>query len=213
MTTISATVMAHPKRKARAEELLRELEQYPFVDPSITWDEQNDEWHTGERALKQGIGKAEWHVVIQDDAILSPGFYDNLQGALAAAPKRTLISLYTGTARPLGQRVKIAVDKARIANASWLSHYLLFWGVGICIPSAHIEHALEFVEGRTEDYDVRLGIFYQRNMLPVYYTQPSLVDHDDAVGSLLGHGEGSQPRVAHELAVGPVIWNSQPVAI
>lgn len=208
---ISITIMAHPNRKAQAEALLDQLRQYSFCDISITWDELNNEWHTGERALRAGIGKGEWHIVVQDDAILSPFFYENVLGAINNVPVKTLISLYVGTARPFGDRVKVAVNKAYYAT--WLRHMLLLWGVGILIPSDHIEPMLEFISGRDELYDTRIGIFYQRNRLPVYYTMPSLVDHDDEIGSLLDHGHGPEPRIAHRLADGLISWNKDVIDI
>lgn len=201
--------MAHPKRKAEAEALAAELRQYPFTEVTITWDQINQEWDTGKRSLEQGIGKGDWHLVIQDDAVLTPHFYDNLTGALAAAPARTLISLYVGQARPLGKRVKIAVDKAY--HATWLRFNMLTWGVGIILPSDHIEPLLDFVCDPHYDvtpYDVRVGMFYTRNMLPVLYTMPSLVDHCEQLGSLLDHDESAtEPRVAHRTAAGLVSWN------
>lgn len=202
---ISITIMAHPSRKVQAEALLDQLQQYAFCDISIIWDELNIEWDTGSRALRYGVGKGEWHVVIQDDAILTPCFYDNIVGAIKHCPTKTLISLYTGTARPFGDRVKDAVGRAYYAT--WLRYMLLLWGVGLVIPSDHIEPMLEFVADRDEQYDMRIGIFYQRNMLPIYYTMPSLVDHDDDIGSLLGHGQAPEPRVAHRLATGLIVWN------
>lgn len=208
---ISIAIMAHPKRKAQAEALLAELQQYTFCDIGIIWDEMNIEWHTGERSLRFGVGKSDWHVVIQDDAILTPCFYDNIVGAIKSVPTKTLISLYTGTQRPFGERVRAAVDKAYYAT--WLKHYMLFWGVGILIPTDHIEPMLEFISDRTENYDTRIGIFYQRNMIPVYYTMPSLVDHDDDLGTLLNHGDGITKRVAHRVATGLVSWNKDVIDI
>lgn len=203
--------MAHPKRSKEATKLSLELGGYPFADESITWDKHNEEWETGVRALRAGVGKGDWHVVIQDDAILSPHFYDNLLGAINNVPHRTLISLYTGTSRPLGKRVKAAVDKAQYAT--WLQYWLLMWGVGIAIPSNHIEPMLEFVADREEVYDTRIGIFYQRNRIPIYYTMPSLVDHDDDLGSLLEHGKAKGGRVAHKLATGLIKWNNDVIDI
>lgn len=208
---ITVTVMAHPSRKEAAQALAKALKGYPFMDVSITWDERNDEWHTGERSLRRGIGRGAWHLVIQDDAILTPDFYANLQGAISTLPLKTLVSLYTGTARPFKDRVQAAVDKAY--HATWLRHYMLFWGVGLLIPSDHIEPMLEFISDRQENYDTRIGIFYQRNRLPVYYTMPCLVDHDDDAGSLLGHGQTPEPRRAHKLAAGPVLWNRHVIDI
>lgn len=204
---ISATVMAHPKRKDAAKAVALELKRYPFISVSIIFDTINVEWHTGRRALADGIGKGDWHVVIQDDAILSPDLYENLERAITALGEQTLISLYTGTSRPLGRRVKAAVDKA--ADGEWLQHHQLFWGVGIAIPTSHIAPMLEFVEDIELQYDNKIGEFYCRNGLPVYYCIPSLVDHDDAQGSLLGHGQLPEPRVAHKLATGLVNWSNK----
>lgn len=215
--TISAAIMAHPKRKKQAEALALQLKQYPFVMVTVVYDKpkaasHNDEWNNGVECLKRGIGVADWHVVIQDDAILSPGLFDNLQGAIATVPQKTLISLYTGKARPMGKRVQQAVDKVK--DETWLSYWLLMWGVGILLPSSHIEPLIEFVADRTEPYDTRIGIFYQRNRLPVYYTMPSLVDHNDEMGTLIpGHGTKPGARVAHRLATGPVIWTKQVITI
>lgn len=208
---ISIAIMAHPKRAAQVERLEAELAQYPFTQIGCAYDELHDEWHTGCRALRQGIDSGDWHVVIQDDAILTPNFYENVESAIKGLPSKTLFSLYTGTARPLPDRVKVAVKRSK--DGDWLRHHQLFWGVGIVIPTAHIEPMLEFVrdiEGL--QYDNRIGEFYCRNGLPVYYCIPSLVDHDDDLPTTIeGHGKAisSEPRVAHRLATVPVIWGKQ----
>lgn len=207
--------MAHPKRKQQAESLQLDLWSYPFTDVWITWDTNNSEWHTGERALRSGANKGDWHLVIQDDALLTPYFYENLEAALKALDKRTLVSLYTGQARPLGSRVKEAVEKAG-DTASWLKHYMLMWGVAILIPSDQIEPMLEFVNDEryaTTPYDVRIGIYYQRHIMPIYYTVPSLVDHNEGLGSILDHDNATEPRVAHKTATGLLEWNNKEITI
>lgn len=207
---ISITIMAHSKRSKAANLLAYELGQYPFCDTSITWDEINEEWHTGKRALLAGVGKGDWHVVIQDDAILSPDFYKNLEQMIYSLKQKTLISLYTGTARPLANRVAGAVRKT--ADGGFLRHHQLFWGVGIVIPTDHIMPMLEFVEDIDLQYDNKIGEFYCRNGLPVYYCIPSLVDHDDDTDTLIaGHGRdiNFEPRVAHKLATGLVAWTGK----
>lgn len=213
---ITVAIMAHPKRQELAEALVLELQKYPFTEFSISYDGMDahthqDEWNNGKRAMMAGVGKGDWHVVLQDDAILCPEFYANVLGAIENVPTKSIISLYTGKPRPLGKRVKLAVDKAH--SATWLQYWLLMWGVGLLIPSSHIEPMIEFVDDRTEPYDTRIGIFYQRNRLPVYYTMPSLVDHNDDIGSLLEHGKAEGARVAHRLADGLIQWNKTIVNI
>lgn len=207
---ISVAIMAHPKRKTNAVALYDQLRAYPFVDVEIIWDQVNDEWHTGRRALASGIVVGnDWHVVIQDDAILTPCFYENLIGAIAALHEKTLISLYTGTARPLRERVASAVERA--ANGSYLEFRQLLWGVGIIIPTSHILPMLEFVEDIKLQYDNKIGEFYCRQGLPVYYTVPSLVDHNDDLDSLVpGHGRAisADKRIAHRPAIDKVSWKN-----
>lgn len=215
---ISITVMAVPARKPQAEALRDALSKYPFCDVSVTYDKDaagthESEWLNGKASLLAGIGRGDWHAVIQDDAILTPNFYENIEGAIKNCPGgKALISLYTGKARPFPKRITAAVEKAY--HATWLRHYMLIWGVGIIIPTDHIEPMLEFVEDYTEPYDTRIGMFYQRNMLPVYYTMPCLVDHDDELGTVIpGHGSEPGARVAHKLATGLVAWNNQVIDI
>lgn len=208
--SISVAVMAHPNRRASAESLHRELSAYPFAEVAIVYSEKVDgtlherEWDTGTRSLRWGLGKGSWHLVIQDDAILTPEFYDNLVGAIEALPYKTLISLYTGQARPWPVKITAAVERA--ADGDWLRYWMLLWGVAIVIPTDHIEPMLEFVEDMREPYDTRIGMFYQRNMMEVFYTMPSLVDHDDHQPSLLGHGILPGARIAHRPATGRVAF-------
>lgn len=209
---ISITIMGHPKRDANIQALLIQLiNMQRFCDVSVTLDSENSEWHTGKRALQAGIGKkSDWHVVIQDDVILTPDFYTNLVGCLNSLPTKTLLSLYTGTARPLAERVAAAV--AKTPDGGLLRFHQLLWGVGIAIPTDHIEPMLDFVENIALQYDNRVGEFYCQNNLPVYYCIPSLVDHDDDTDTLLaGHGRHISPerRVAHRLATGPIEWHKK----
>ena len=215
---ISITIMAVPARKLQAEYLAAILRYYPFCDVSVTYDQKaagthESEWDNGVASLKAGLGKGDYHVVIQDDAILTPYFYENIEGAITNCPGgNSLISLYTGKARPMGKRVEQAV--AKVVDETWLDYWLLMWGVGIVIPTKHIEPLLDFVADRTEPYDTRIGIFYQRNRLPVYYTMPSLVDHDDEMGTVIpGHGTKPGARVAHRLATGLITWNNKSITI
>lgn len=219
---ISITIMAHPKRRKQAEKLLVQLAGQPFIHRYITWDQANNEWDTGSRALMAGIGTgADYHIVLQDDAILPPNFYDHVHEALSNVPLRSLVSLYTGTVRPIQSRIVPAVEKARKSKASWLKSDLLYWGVGIAMPVSHIEHVLEFVADRTEVYDFRIGWAYMRQRIPVFYTNPSLVDHDNDLGSILKQSAlvpvseyEKLPRRAHNFVGNEKpAWNSRVIDI
>jgi len=82
----------------------------------------------------------------------------------------------------------------------------------VLLPTSQIEPMLEFVEDIELQYDNKIGEFYNLNNLPVYYCQPSLVDHNDDMGSLLAnHGKAvnDDARVAHRLATGLVDWTGK----
>lgn len=206
---ISIAIMGHPKRDAQIQQLLIQIvNMQQFCDVSVALDSENSEWHTGKKALR--CGKGDWHVVIQDDAILTPNFYENIERAITALDQKTLISLYTGTSRPIPGRVTAAVKA--MPDGSFLRFMQLMWGVGIILPTSHIEPMLEFVEDIELQYDNKIGEFYCRQGLPVYYTVPSLVDHNDDMDSLLpGHGRdvNHEQRKAHRIAGGLIDWTSK----
>lgn len=211
---ITVSVMAHPSRSKEATSLALQLGEYPFSDCKIIWDTQNEEWHTGERAMRWGAGRGDWHLVLQDDAVLTPDFYENIVNAIIAVPTKCIISLYTGKTRPLPERVTLAVKKA--PDGSFLTHYMLMWGVALLIPSDHIEPMLEFAADpmfRDDKYDIRIGRFYYGNHLPIYYSMPSLVDHNDNIGSLIGNDYQKAPRVAHRLATGRISWTDTVIVL
>ena len=209
---ISCAVMAHPKRREQANALYSKLSKCPFIDCQIVWDTKNDRWHTGERCLSAGVkAGSDWHLVIQDDAIIPDEFYKHVSNAVRYVPTTSLISLYTGKVRPFPRRVSDAVGKA--TYCSWLKSDLLYWGVAIVVPTKHIEAMLEYAKTREEAYDTRIGIFYLQNMLPVFYTMPSLVDHNEDLGSLLSHGHGPGKRVAHNFIKSEPVWNKDVVDI
>lgn len=194
---ISLAIMAHPSRRTEALNLARKISKMPFTHWRVLYDTGGGEWETGERALREYDKEADWHVVLQDDAVIGDNFYENLVSALNSAPETTLISLYLGKVRPLRGAIKIAFNQAIANNKSWIQYITLLWGVGIVIPTWQIENVLAHAEGSTELYDRRIGEYYKYHHLPVLYTTTSLVNHDDSLPSLTGHGGTKEPRVAH----------------
>lgn len=206
---ISVAVMAHPKRAANAVRLRNKLLGQGFASVSITYDEINSEWETGVRALGNHID-SDWHIVLQDDAIISHNtFYGNVTKALTAVPERTLVSFYTGKVRPFPTKIQNAVDVAQITKASWLKGNTLYWGVGIAIPTEQIEPMLEAANRKQLKYDSRVGWYYRQRRQPVYYTWPSIVDHNYKLGSLVGNDYVEEPRRAHRYEAGTLNFNER----
>jgi hypothetical protein len=160
------------------------------------WDQKNDRWDTGRRSWEAHDPNADWHLVIQDDAIVCRDLHAAIEKAADRIPKKAIASLYVGTRRPLAPRVEKAVIQAREEKASFIVMQALNWGVGIMAPTWTIEEMLPWCDREDyPNYDRRVGRYYLRKMgFHTWCTWPSLVDHAE-VESLCGHGPG---RVAHE---------------
>lgn len=211
---ISISIMASPARKEHAEALYEMVKSMPFSSSTIIWDEHSDEWETGERGLR-------WHTdsdfscQIQDDAIISRHFYENVKSAIENAPYETLISFYTGTVRPRPTQVLEAVRMAQETGSSFIQGVRLWWGVGFAIPTKQIIPMLDFVKNyKTMKYDDRIGSYYAQTGLGVLYTFPSLVNHNYLIGSLIGNDHANtEPRVAHKYVGELVSFNGKMVVM
>lgn len=208
---LSVTVMAHPLRKEYADKLHSKLSSQGFYETAIIYDNGGGEWDTGVRSLKSHAD-SDWHIVIQDDAIISDTFYDNALQAILNIPEPTLLSFYTGTVRPYRSKFIIGVNNANQEQASYLSYNTLCWGVAFAIPTKDIDTMLDFVSSSRLLYDARIGSYYQKTWQNVYYINPSIVDHNWELPSLTGHNIVLK-RVAHHYDPGIVEWNNKVVRI
>ena len=148
---------------------------------NVTWDSRNDRWETGRRAMLAYDPDADWHCVIQDDAIPCRDLFVGLEKALDHVPPNSPVCLYTGRVRPIRERVKAAAKVCKEASASWLVMKDINWGVGVCVPTRHIEEMVrESDKVSVSNYDSRMSGFFAKRGIPVYYTWPSLVDHRDS---------------------------------
>lgn len=198
--------MSHEKRAKEAKALLEKLQAMPFLSTLAIFDRANDEWDTGKRCWTM-YDSGDWHIVIQDDAIISENFYDNVVAALSKVPSKSMVSFYTGKVKPFPSKVTRAVMQADVSAYSWLRANNLLWGVCVAIPTDMVEPVLESAEKSRALYDKRLGTYFNRRGLPIYYSYPSLVDHDDSLPSLTNHH--IKKRVAHNYEPGLVTnWNS-----
>ena len=190
---LSASIMAHPDRAGLVDRLQSALDR----DIPVAWDERGDRWDTGSRAWRMADPDADYHLVIQDDAIPCRDLLAGLERALDELPEPGHpVSLYVGKVKPFSAVVTAMVNQAATTPTSWLSMPDLNWGVGIAMPVKHVEPALDWGEAnkrRIANYDMRLSRYFCHEGLWTYYTWPSLVDHDDGP-SLIDHGSG---RHAH----------------
>lgn len=186
--------MASPERLVYAVSLLDKVSDMGFSHTSLIIDHSKNEWDNGEICLRAYSG--DYHVILQDDAIIGENFYTNIINAISLK-QNSLISLYTGTSRPFPTRIVRAVNEADSIGASFLQAKSLFWGVGFIIPTRDILPMLDYVKDSKLPFDQRIGLYFKQLNKPVYYTYPSIVDHNDELDSLIGYSIKSV-RKAHK---------------
>lgn len=196
---LSVAIMAHQKREKWVPLLQEQVPQ-----AQVVWDRKNDRWDTGARSLMAFDKDAEWHMVIQDDALLPPDFYDGVSRMLRYVPPAHPVGLYYGRVRPRSQETHGYTVKAKRENASFILHNGPWWGVGIVIPTEHIPHIVRWGDANQQipNYDRRISRWYATQDIPCYYTVPSLIEHRTEDNPSLVPGRTGQNRRAWEF-VGP----------
>lgn len=164
---LSISVMAHPKRKEWAEELSK------FIGCQIAWDTDNNVWNTRKKALLLAE-KSDFHLVIQDDAILCKNFKEK---AIDFIEKNNIkdmaIQFYYGNRI---KEKKEIIEKA-IKDGLMIRNHLS-WGVAIATPTQWINDIIRFGNSyyAWQD-DVKIKHFLISKRYKTIYPIPCLVDH------------------------------------
>jgi hypothetical protein len=211
--SISVAIMAHRKRELWVPDLERQL---PGVQ--TVWDVRSDRWDTGSRALMAHDKDAEWHMVVQDDALLPPDFFEGVKRMLKFVPAYHPVGLYYGSVRPREHETRSLIARAEQENAPFIVHNGPWWGVGIILPTCQIRDVVKWgdEESRIPNYDRRIARYYAYHQIPCYYPQPSLIEHRHGPENpSLVPGRFSLNRRAWRF-VGPqsalsVDWSGEPV--
>lgn len=170
---VSYTVMAHPARMDAAVALAASVGAGLVIDSLGVGETEN-----GDRAWRMFDPTADWHVVLQDDALPVEEFTAHVERALTAA-RWPIVSLYVGSGRPHQRRVLNRVQWAKAQGASWMEAPTMLWGVGIAMTTATVHEFLVWGDGKDGPYDRRIGRFARAIGSGVGYVLPSLVDHAD----------------------------------
>lgn len=210
---LSVAIMAHRKR----EQWVPDLEvQLPGVQ--TVWDQKNDRWDTGARALMAHDPNAQWHMVVQDDALLPPDFFEGVKRMLNHVPAFHPVGLYYGRVRPKEYETRSLVARAQRTKAPFIVHNGPWWGVGIVLPVMQIPEVVKWGNEKSNipNYDRRIARYYESNSIDCYYPQPSLIEHRHGLENpSLVPGRTSLNRRAWQF-VGPqsalsVDWSGEPV--
>lgn len=193
--SVSAVIMAHEKRAAFIPELQARLDR----EVPVIWDEKNDRWDTGARAMRAYDPEASHHLVIQDDAVLTANLIAGVERALeyVPSPEKTPLALYLGRNKPFRHTMNVVATKSEQLQASWVKMTQIHWGVGIVFPTNLIDEMVTWCDTRSEipNYDRRISRWVGHKHLDVYYPWPSLVDHRDSPS--LVEGRTGKGRRAH----------------
>lgn len=193
--------MAHPDRCEQVAQLDRHLGN-PGLP--VGWDDEgppsrdpNRAWRTARKAWELRDDGADWHLLIQDDAIANPDLLRVAACALRYVPERAVVSFYMGRNRPVPGVWTTLAKKADEQGAAWIVGPLLMWGVAVAVPTKKIPDMIEYADRKHQlADDQRVGRWAHSRGLEPWFTWPSLVDHPPE-GSLSGH---RAVRVAHRFA-------------
>lgn len=171
MVNLGIAIMAHPKRSEFVDELSTQVD----APVRVTWDRKNNRWDTGRRAMLSYDKSCTHWLVLQDDAVVCRDLVAGLTKALEYVPVDSPVCLYVGGA------FKSCVDSLQ-DDVTWLTMPMIHGGVGIVMPTQHIDEMIHACDPATEvkNYDERLGRWVMSQGLTVYYPWPSLVDHRSA---------------------------------
>lgn len=141
--------------------------------------------------------KADWVVILEDDAAPIPDFRGQVTCALTAAPT-PIVSLYLGRQRPpwAQDAVQAGITEADTLGASWLVSSHLLHAVAYAIRTPLVDGVLNFLSGFPVDQHVTA--YAQAHGHLISYAWPSLVDHLDQP-TLVDHPD-NQPRTPGRVA-------------
>lgn len=182
---VSFSVMAHPERSAEVGMLLSALGGAAGRIP-VSWDDEGPAsgnadrvWRNARRAWEMYDPAADWHVLLQDDAMPCPDFLIGFAEALAELPcKPSVVSPYLGRGRLVSNRWDRLAERADEAGATWIRTTKVMWGVSLAVPVKAIPAMIGFADRRQGiPDDMRVAGWAERGGFDVWYPWPSLIDH------------------------------------
>lgn len=171
--------MAHPSRAQFFDYLREKLGDVPF---SI--DEKSEGvWPNCRRAWKLYDPEAEYHLVVQDDAVICDNFLERALKEIERSGGDKAISFYFGLRGNLTEEASRALERGFAIRPG------LHWGVAVCLRTEWIEEMLEYTQiFSTWRDDARISGWLKHKKISTFYPMPSLIDHRtaDETESLVG---------------------------
>src|SRR5690606_34338582 len=160
---LSVAIMAHPARRDGALRVREALGgEIPIIYDAnpIPSAAPEQRWATGRRAWEAHDPTADWHMVIQDDALVCEDLLAGLEKALAVLGRKGLVSAFTSHGKPEHTHVRRAWRTAVDKGHAWMCTKSLCWGVAIIAPVRTIPKMLDWCSAPGQQdltYDMRIG--------------------------------------------------------
>jgi len=175
----SVSIMAHPSRKKYVSYLKGKLGDIP-----VAYDKGGGLWETCKKAWSFYNQSADYHLVVQDDAIICKNFYNRLEKHLKKQ-KGNALSLYVGRRREFKNMSMDKIIMISEPEGGFLTSGLS-WGVAVCLPTYLIKEMIAFGDRRKsiKQDDTKISKFLKKKRIKTFYTVPTLVDHRAEIKSL-----------------------------
>ena len=199
---LSAGIMAHPDRADLVSELSAALDR----PVPVFWDSGGKPsghgdrvWAVARQTWLMADPEADWHVLIQDDAVVCADFLAGLESALVNLPTTwpAVVCPYLGQGRTVPRRWGQMARRADQLGASWVRSDRVMWGVCLALPTKTVPEMVAWCDRRVGmPDDMRIAAWAQRHGWGVWYPWPSLVDHRP-VPSLTKHRAADRRAQRH----------------
>ena len=187
---IQFNVSAVPERMGHARAIAKATGGVIHLDKP----KSGTSWTNYRKALLRGGG--DWIVSVDDDAILCPGFVDNMHRALKVCP---------GDVACFYSNDGAVVNAGKRFDASWLGTTRKLWGICWAIKSKHAQDIVDLVDRMIRpDYhsgDQRLLFWALMRRFPVWVSLPSLVKHRTDIPSSLSPDSRLKPCITETAGV------------
>lgn len=180
--------MGHESRSHLFPYLKERLGDVPFnVDKWAGSPGHIGVWENCKRAWGLHDPTADYHVVIQDDAIICDDFKRRAEDFLTRFDHETYgkrdraFSFYFGNKKS----TKAIADEGM--KNGYAVKEILSWGVAICLPVSLISEMIGVCDQlKNPQDDVRIAKFLHKRKMQVFYPMPSFVSHRAGEKSLVG---------------------------
>ncbi|HEX2616360.1 MAG TPA: hypothetical protein VHL57_02395 [Flavobacteriales bacterium] len=178
--SLKVGVVAHVSRQEHFERLSDEVDaDIVCVDDGCSSADATVNHLSALQWMAKHARLGDWAVLLEDDAIVVPGFREEAQACLDHAPTE-VVSFYLGTGYPAQHQRAIA--DAVHKDVRWILHPWMRHAVAYAVQGELLPGLIEKVSEKSRENwapDDAISAFCLRRGCSVSYSNPSLVDHND----------------------------------